>query len=354
MFGDPLQSNRDGSVGGDLGIVVANQGDADGAIFHGISLRLLMDGTHYRLALTHSILAFPQVINAAAHYRLDYPDLALILALVRGGSLARAAQLLQVDVSTVFRAVRRLESALGQQLFEKSRTGYLPTTLAQTLTEQAERAEQALEAARIGVEREGEVVTGTVRVTCTDSVLQGLLLPALAQFMPNYPALTIELSTSNDFASLSRRDADIALRLTRAPPEHLVGRQLAKVSYRVCVHAHYLQNVDASDLSALTWIAPDEFLPDHPTVAWRRQQLPGVIPAYRCNSMLSVKELVRAGLGVAALPDFLINDGLQTLGEALPGCDTALWLLTRPDCRALRSVVTLFDELGRALRLPPH
>jgi len=313
-----------------------------------------MDGTHYRLALTHSILAFPQVINAAAHYRLDYPDLALILALVRGGSLARAAQLLQVDVSTVFRAVRRLESALGQQLFVKSRTGYLPTTLAQTLTEQAERAEQALEAARIGVEREGEVVTGTVRVTCTDSVLQGLLLPALAQFMPNYPALTIELSTSNDFASLSRRDADIALRLTRAPPEHLVGRQLAKVSYRVCVHAHYLQNVDASDLSALTWIAPDEFLPDHPTVAWRRQQLPGVIPAYRCNSMLSVKELVRAGLGVAVLPDFLINDGLQTLGEALPGCDTALWLLTRPDCRALRSVVTLFDELGRALRLPPH
>ncbi|WP_426157861.1 LysR family transcriptional regulator [Pseudomonas sp. TSRC2-2] len=315
---------------------------------------MLMDGTHYRLALTHSILAFPQVINAAAHYRLDYPDLALILALVRGGSLARAAQLLQVDVSTVFRAVRRLESALGQQLFEKSRTGYLPTTLAQTLTEQAERAEQALEAARIGVEREGEVVTGTVRVTCTDSVLQGLLLPALAQFMPNYPALTIELSTSNDFASLSRRDADIALRLTRAPPEHLVGRQLAKVFYRVCVHARYLQNVDASDLSALTWIAPDEFLPDHPTVAWRRQQLPGVIPAYRCNSMLSVKELVRAGLGVAALPDFLINDGLQTLGEALPGCDTALWLLTRPDCRALRSVVTLFDELGRALRLPPH
>ena len=309
-------------------------------------------GAHYRLAFTHSILAFPQVINAATHYRLDYPDLALILALVRGGSLARASQLLKVDVSTVFRAVRRLESALGQQLFEKSRAGYLPTTLAQTLAEQAERAEQALEAARIGVEQGGEVVSGTVRLTCTDSVLQGLLLPALAQFMPNYPALTLELSTSNDFANLNRRDADIALRLTRTPPEHLVGRQLAKISYRVCASARYLQNVDATDLAALTWIAPDEFLPDHPTVAWRRQQLPGVTPAYRCNSMLSVTELVRGGLGVAALPDFLITEGLQALSEPLLGYDTALWLLTRPDCRALRSVVTLFDELGQALRLP--
>lgn len=58
------------------------------------------------------------MLNAATHYQIDYSDLALILALVRGGTLARAAALLRVDVSTVFRAVRRLESSLGQALFE--------------------------------------------------------------------------------------------------------------------------------------------------------------------------------------------------------------------------------------------
>lgn len=313
---------------------------------------MLIAGRHYRLAFTQSILAFIQVFNASTHYRLDYPDLSLILALVRGGSLARAARLLQVDVSTVFRSIRRLEAALGQPLFEKSRSGYLPTSLAQALAEQAERAEQALEAARIGVEQGGEVVSGTVRLTCTDSVLQALLLPALARFMPDYPALTLELSTSNDFANLSRRDADIALRLTRTPPEHLVGRNLGRVTYRVCAGTTYLRAGSPDDLASMTWIAPDDFLPDHPTVAWRRQSLPGVVPAYRCNSMLSITELVRAGLGVAALPDFLIDErqGLMPLGEPLEGYDTALWLLTRPDCRALRSVVTLFDELGRNLR----
>ncbi|WP_434561750.1 LysR family transcriptional regulator [Pseudomonas sp. Z5-35] len=313
---------------------------------------MLIHGRHYRLAFVQSILAFTQVINAATHYRLDYPDLSLILALVRGGSLARAARLLHVDVSTVFRSVRRLEAALGQPLFEKSRSGYLPTSLAQALAEQAERAEQALEAARVGVEQGGQVVSGTVRLTCTDAVLQALLLPALARFMPAYPALTLELSTSNDFANLSRRDADIALRLTRTPPEHLVGRNLGNVVYRVCAGDAYLRSTSLRDLASMTWIAPDDFLPDHPTVAWRRQHLPGVVPAYRCNSMLSVTELVRAGLGVAALPDFLIdgNQGLTPVGEPLAGYDTALWLLTRPDCRALRSVVTLFDELGRTLR----
>ncbi|MHA6577146.1 LysR family transcriptional regulator [Pseudomonas yamanorum] len=294
------------------------------------------------------------MFNAATHYQIDYSDLSLVLALVRGGTLARAAGLLRVDVSTVFRAVRRLEAALGQTLFEKSRAGYLPSTLATTLAEQAERAEQALEAARVGVEQGGEVISGTVRLTCTDSVLQSLLLPALAQFMPGYPALTLELSTSNDFANLSRRDADIALRLTKAPPEHLVGRCLGTVSYRVCASADYARQHAGKELAALSWIAPDDFLPDHPTVTWRRQHLPGVMPAYRCNSMVSVTELVRAGLGVAALPDYLLGAGLQPLSPPLVGHDTALWLLTRPDCRALRSVVTLFDQLGQHVRLPEH
>ena len=292
------------------------------------------------------------MLNAATHYQIDYPDLSLILALVRGGTLARAAALLRVDVSTVFRAVRRLEAALGQTLFEKSRSGYLPTNLASSLAQQAERAELALEAARIGVEQGGEVISGTVRLTCTDSVLQGLLLPALAQFMPAYPALTLELSTSNDFANLSRRDADIALRLTRTPPEHLVGRCLGTVVYQVCASAEYAHRHAGQALADLAWIAPDDFLPDHPTVAWRRAHLPGVRPSYRCNSMQAVSELVRAGLGVAALPDFLIGDGLQPLGPALTGHDTALWLLTRPDCRALRSVVTLFEQLATHVRRP--
>ncbi len=79
-------------------------------------------------------------------YRITHADLALTLALVRGGSLGKAAELLQVDVSTVFRGIRRLEGALGTALFVKSRSGYLPTGTAQALAEQAECAERALEA----------------------------------------------------------------------------------------------------------------------------------------------------------------------------------------------------------------
>ncbi|MBU1331556.1 MAG: LysR family transcriptional regulator [Gammaproteobacteria bacterium] len=281
-------------------------------------------------------------------YQIDHADLSLVLALVRGRSLARAAELLQVDVSTIFRAIRRLEAALGVALFEKSRRGYTPTDTAQALAEQAERAELALDAARVALEQGKQVVSGTVRLTCTDAVLSNLLLPALARFMPNYPALALELVTSNDFANLSRRDADVALRLTRQPPEHLVGRRLGAVSYVVCARD---DGQDRSDLPRQSWIAPDESMPDHATVVWRLHHLPGVVPSYRCSSMSAVAQLTAAGLGVAALPDFILRGRpeLHAISEPLPGCDTELWLLTRPDCRSLRSVQTLFEELSKAL-----
>ncbi|WP_296262405.1 MULTISPECIES: LysR family transcriptional regulator [unclassified Pseudomonas] len=305
------------------------------------------------LAATQSELASEQVINAATHYRINHADLALILALVRGKTLARAAEQLKVDVSTVFRAVRRLEACVGTALFDKSRTGYRPTGAAIVLAQQAESAEQALALAQISLEQGQQIVSGTVRLTCTEAVLQNLLLPALTRFMPDYPGLKLELNTSSTFANLSRRDADIALRLTNSPPEHLVGTRLGTVSYQLCASDSYLRRHGTQEHEAMHWIAPDDFLPDHPTVTWRRQQFPQVNLAYRCSSMLAVAQLARAGMGVAALPDFMLREGddLQRLGAPLEGYDTALWLLTRPDCRALRSVSALFSELTHTLKL---
>ncbi|KTB78541.1 LysR family transcriptional regulator [Pseudomonas syringae] len=284
-------------------------------------------------------------------YEITHADLSLVLALVRGRTLARAADLLQVDVSTVFRSIRRLEAALGAALFEKNRRGYIPTDTAQAMAEQAERAEQALAAARIALQQGEQVVSGTVRLTCTDAVLHSLLLPALADFMPQYPALTLELATSNAFANLSRRDADIALRLTNTPPEHLIGRCLGSADYFVCGRPEYREALTQNPAS-IPWISPDDSMPDHTSVIWRKQAFPGVLPSYRCSNMSAVSQLVAAGLGVAALTGFTVEGlgAVERLSGPLEGCRTDLWLLTRPDCRALRSVQTLLEALAPRLR----
>jgi DNA-binding transcriptional LysR family regulator len=260
-----------------------------------------------------------------------------------------------VDASTVFRSLQRIERGLGRPLFERTRSGYVAVELATQLAEHAEQMEAALEAARSSVEAAPAQISGTVRITTTDTVLHGLIAPALRSLQSAHPLLSYELHTGNELASLTRRDADIAVRATKRPPPHLVGKHIGPI--RVALYAakkgrtRQLADVEAGKLD---WIAPDDALPEHPSVVWRKRQFPKVIPRYRVNSILSVLELVALGLGVGIVPLFLAHgrSDVVRLTESLDECETELWLLTHPESRHLRRVGAVYAHLAQAMKLP--
>ncbi len=291
---------------------------------------------------------------AAAQYKIGYADLEVVLALVRAGTLAEAGERLSVDASTVFRAIQRIEKGIAERLFERSRTGYLPSELAQELAAHAERLEAQLEAARSAVQGEPEQVSGTVRITTTDTVLHGLVAPALVTLRTSHPLLAYDLHTGNELANLNRRDADIAVRATRRPPPHLVGKHVGPI--RVALFAAR-QGGPASVEEAMAarsgWVAPDDALPEHPSVLWRKRHFPKVAPAYRVNSILTVAELVGRGLGIGILPLFLAQrrGDLAQLTEVLDECQTELWLLTHAESKHLRRVAAVFSHLSQNLLL---
>ena len=287
-------------------------------------------------------------------YQLAPADLALVLALHRAGTLAAAGERLGVNASTVFRMLQRLERGLAQPLFQRGRRGYQAMELARTLAAQAEQVEAALEAARAAAQAEPGQAAGTVRLTTTDTLLHGLLAPALAALHRAQPLLQFELHTANELASLTRRDADIALRATAKPPAHLIGRRVGPI--RVAVYAarssaiRHWQQVEAG---ATAWVAPDDGLPDHPSVRWRQKHFPTLQPAFRTGSVLSVAELVALGLGVGVLPLLLAESrrDLRRLTEPLEEAQTDLWLLTHPETRHLQRVNAVWSHLGEVLRL---
>lgn len=286
---------------------------------------------------------------------LDASELGLLLALVRGGTLARAAAALGVDGSTVFRNVQRIEKRLGQRLFERGRAGYRPTELAQALAGHAERIEAELEAARAVTQARDAQLSGLVRLSTTDTLLQGLVLPALQRLAHAHPRLQFELHAGNEPVNLTRREADIALRATRRPPPHVIGRELGTI--RAAVYAARpagRRPPPPIDLAECAWVAPDEALPDHLSVLWRRRHLPRVQPQWRVNSILSVFDAVRLGLGVGIVPVFLARtcEHLLPLTLPLPECDTPLWLLTHPESRHLRRIAAAASHLAEAIELP--
>lgn len=273
---------------------------------------------------------------------------------MRGGSLAETARRQQVDPSTVFRALQRLEKKLGQQLFQRSRNGYLPSEQALALAQHGERMEVELDQARTAIALNAAEVSGLVRLTTTDSVMTDLLLPALGRISARHPGLEFELTASNQLANLGRREADIALRPTRNPPPHLVGRSLGTLRYAVYAASSYLrQHAASDDLNQHIWIATDDLMPEHPAVRWRQRFLPRVRPRYRCNTILGVAQSVQAGLGIGVLPCFMARafNGLVPMSPPLPACEVDLWLLTHPESRHLRRISLMLGELAAEIRL---
>jgi DNA-binding transcriptional LysR family regulator len=285
---------------------------------------------------------------------LGTPELALLLALVRAGNLAGAAQLAGVDASTVFRTVQRTEKSLGQRLFERSRPGYRATELGQRLAEHAERIETELEAARSVAQAPEAAVSGVVRVSTTDTLLTGLLLPTLAALRDAHPLLRLEITASNELANLTQRETDVALRATLKPPPHLVGRSLGAIRNVVFIARSRAPRRRAQvDLATQPWLVVDDALPEHPSVRWRRKHLPKVEPALRLNGVQWVFDAVRAGLGVGIAPLFLarLHDDVVALTPPLAECETQLWLLTHPESRHLRRIQAVANHIVQTVSL---
>ena len=283
---------------------------------------------------------------------LSLPDLELLLALVRGRSLQGAAERLKVDASTVFRSIKRIEKDAGELLFERGRQGYLPTELGRELAGYAERIETQLQEAREAVAKGGGEPAGALRITTTDTILNGLLLPVLGRFTAANPRVDLELIVANALANLSQRDADVAIRATRKPPEHLIGSRLGALPSAVFASQAYIDRMGGKvDLEKADWIALDESLAEHPSVRWRRQRYPKVQPRCRCNSVLSVAGAVVSGLGVGVAPMFLLKGHPQVciVEGPVAELETDLWMLAHPDIRHLKRVKLLFDFLRENL-----
>lgn len=288
-------------------------------------------------------------------YKITATDLEVLLALLRCGTLADAGERLGMDASTVFRHLQRIERGLGQALFDRSRQGYQALDLALTLAEQAEMVETAVEAARTSAQLQSDAVTGCVRITTTDAILHGLLAPALKTLHRQHPLLAYDLHTSNELASLTRRDADIAVRATKRPPQHVVGKRIGSI--QVALYAAKkasIKRYDETELNQTPWIAPDEAMPEHPSVVWRKKHFPKVVPSYKVSSILSAMECVAMDLGVGLLPMFLAQgrSDLRPLTEALDDCQTDLWLLTHPEARHLLRIKTVYAHLAESMQLP--
>jgi DNA-binding transcriptional LysR family regulator len=278
---------------------------------------------------------------------LNWNDLRHILAVARARALAPAARQLGVNETTVARRIARAEHSLGSKLFDRIEGAMVPTEAGETAVERAERMEVEVDFLRTAASGIDGSAAGTVRVSAIPLLVNRLLMPALQDLYAAHPRLCLQAIAEPRNVSLTKREADIALRLARPEREQkLVARRIGTLSYAV-------YGPSRRTAGPLRWISYEPGMAGLSHVAWIEKaiRLDGGAPAsLTVNDSEVALHAIRAGIGKSLLP-CAVGDrepGLSRLDDPSPVLDRELWLLVLPEFKALariRAVVDWLDEL---------
>ena len=287
---------------------------------------------------------------------LDWDDLRYVLAVHACGSVAGAARALRVNHTTVLRRIGAFESLLGIKLFDRLTSGYVLTAAGEELVETAGRINDTVTALERRLAGRDASVEGALRLATTDTLMGSVLPDILAAFRAAHPGVLVEVSTSNAFANLTRRDADVALRPAADPPENLVGRRLSRIGFAVYGSERFLERLDTdpgegAELDGSDWIWPDATLASTAIGRWMHDRAPSTAAVLRADSLVAMREAAAAGLGLAVLPCYLgdTNGRLRRFGDPLSDLSSELWLLTHEDLRRTARVRAFMEFAGPAL-----
>lgn len=285
----------------------------------------------------------------------DWSDYQAFLAIARAGQLARAAQVMGVDATTMGRRLRRLEARLGATLFEQTREGQVLTEAGEALLARVEAMAQA--AAGIGEGAEGSGgLSGTLRISVSEGFGTWFLPPLLPDFARAHPALTIDLVASSGFLSPSKREADIAVTLSRPKAGPVIARKLSDYALRLYASRPYLADAGmparAADLAQghrLVGYIPD--LLYAPELRYLDELHPGLAATLRSSSINAQHRLVAAGAGMGVLPCF-IGDADPVLVPVLPERRIlrSFWIVTHKDTHNLARVRAGKDWLAEVVQ----
>ena len=282
---------------------------------------------------------------------LKWDDLRCLLAVERAGTLSGAARLLRVDQTTVGSRLDALQVSLGTSLVERDEGGCRLTAAGSRAASTAARMDEAaLELGRdIGGLDAG--VDGTVRVATAGGFVP-VLAGALRELRERYPRLRLELNTGTALVNMVRRDADLAIRMTRDNQPSLLAKRVGHIQWGLYASESYLRrrgpvrSLDGHDL-----IGFGDVLGRTTGGQWLARHAAGAKITVRVSDLLSGLAAAVEGMGVIATPAFLVarESGLMPVHRTqIGGAD--FFLVTHRELARIPRVRAVIDHLTPYIR----
>ncbi|PZU87425.1 MAG: LysR family transcriptional regulator [Shinella sp.] len=279
---------------------------------------------------------------------LDWDDLRFFVALADEGSLSAAARRLRVDHATVARRVQALEEKAGIRLFDRRPRRYLLTEKGRLVAERARRMEgEVFALERDILEAEGEAPV-EISVSAPPVLTSFFLTPKIAAFYEARPRIRLRLVADVRNVSLTRREADIAVRLSRPTDPSLIIRKAGSVRYLLLASPAYLATRKPEQYGFILF---DELLDETPQQVWLKRMSAGRETVLRTNDLSVQCAAAAAGVGIAALPDFVAASyGLQVAGDEGEHITRDIYLTYHHDLRDSDTIAATVAFLVDCLR----
>src|SRR5437867_2563527 len=260
---------------------------------------------------------------------MDWDKLKVFHAAAEAGSFTHAGEQLGLSQSAVSRQVSALEQELGVSLFHRHARGVILTGQGERLHRTAHDVYMKLEAARAKLTDSRERANGDLRVTTTPGIGVHWLTPRLGEFIDLFPDIRISLITTDEELDLAMREADVAIRLRLPTQPDLIQRKLFSVHFHAYASPEYLKRfgtprelkeLDNHRIVILGGSTIPIYLQNRNwLIEAARDGREARTPQLVINTVLGVLRACQRGLGIALLPDYLVeeNGGLvQLFGEA--------------------------------------
>jgi DNA-binding transcriptional LysR family regulator len=287
---------------------------------------------------------------------MDWDDLQHFLAIARHGTLSAAARALKVTQSTMSRRLEALEARMGARLLNKTPSGYVLTAVGEAVLGNVERIENEALAVERTITGKDVRLEGSVRITAVETFAVIVLTPIFAAFRERYPGIAIELVVDTRALSLSKREADIALRMARPKQHDLVARKVAESASAIYANAAYLERRGRPDFAAgapghdIITVEPD--LAGLTEVEWFAGLTRRASVALRSNTRFAHRAAAELGIGMACLARYLgdPSPALLRLDAPTQPPERDIWMVVHEDIRHTPRIRAVTEFLAAALK----
>ncbi len=285
---------------------------------------------------------------------MEWDDLKTFLSVGREGTLSAAARALGVTQTTVGRRLEALHRRVGVRLLQKTTHGYILTPAGDHILENVEAMEAEALAVELAVTGEDVRLSGTVRVSTVEPLALRLLAPSVAELQRHHPNIQLEIRSDSRTISLSRHEADIALRLGKFDQPAIVARKVGEVQNGVFASPAYLEHHGPPDFARYCEghrkISAHTDMVGLPNARWFETVSSRATVALRCE-ILAMVEAARAGVGLACLPTYLVQGVPDLVRVESPKPPVReMWLGVHRDLHRTPRIRVVLDHIAASVR----